>query len=162
MNYSSSGFRRSLISYLENNVSEKLSVTFFRAELEMMGRWISCIFLWNVGIYLWVHIRNQNIVDIRNTLITKSRINSTVYEVNSPQQSDPTGGPRAMVAPTPQITLIMYVKLYINLLPVTKSSFIFLVLKDLKEILIIFSFVALRTSVTRSIDFKILHKIRVF
>jgi hypothetical protein len=69
-------------------------------------------------------------------------------------QRDPTGVPRATSGPRPLVT--RPAQLFVNLLLLATSSFIFFTPKDLKKVVILISSAALRTAATHVTDIKTL------
>jgi hypothetical protein len=75
-------------------------------------------------------------------------------------QGSTVGGPRATSDPTPLVNKSE--KLFVNLLPVTTSSFIWLAPKDLKKVIVVVaSSAALRTSASQANDVKTYSKMQV-
>jgi hypothetical protein len=70
------------------------------------------------------------------------------------EQGGQTDDPQATSGPRPLVT--RPAKLFVNLLLVTISSFVFFTPKDVKKIVILISSAALRTSATHATDFKTL------
>jgi hypothetical protein len=102
-------------------------------------------------IYLWRYNKEDQHRHLRRCENLKSHTNS----VKVLDRRGPTDGTRATSDPRQPVTRPE--KLFVNLLLVTTSSFIFFALKDLKKKnMIRVSSAALRTSATHDIDFRTL------
>jgi hypothetical protein len=87
-------------------------------------------------------------------LVVAHQLQNTVLE-----QCDPTGGPWATTGPRPLVA--RPAKLFVNLLLVTTSSFIFFAPKDVKKSVILISSAALHASATHAIA-KPYYRMQVF